>query len=132
MSVLSKNLFTNIVSMFNEIIPAYFEDAAQDNEPIYCVINSPIRTGITDEDAELIAFYVDVYGNDKLFDNGEDIIDVCDNIRNRLNKSIIKAPQLSGHLNFEKETPLQEAEFDINHRRQEWTARVFYYNKEGD
>ena len=100
MSVLSKSLFTSIVGMFNEIIPAYFEDAAQDNEPIYCVINSPIRTGITDEDAELIAFYVDVYGNDKLFDNGEDIIDVCDNLRNMLNKSIIKAPQLSGHLNF--------------------------------
>lgn len=127
MSVHSKMLFKTISEIFNEIVPAYFEDADAPNVLPYCVINNPVRTSISDQDGELIAFYVDIFGDDREENSEIELIDICDSLRNRLDKAIISSDGLGGHLNFEKDLPIQESDFDINHRRQEWTARVFYY-----
>lgn len=123
----TEKLYGAIVAAFNRVVPAYYEDADKPNDAIYCVINSPIHTDIADRNGDQVFFYVDVFGDDRAADNNESLQAVCDKMRNDLDAAIISAEgYFAGHLNFEKGVNMQESDFDINHRRQEWTARVFY------
>lgn len=120
-------LYEAILAAFNNVLPAYFEDADMPNDAIYCVINSPMHTDIADRQADNVFFYVDIFGDDRIPYNNERLQQACDALRNTLDGTIISAEgHFGGHLNFEKNLSLQETDYDINHRRQEWTARVFY------
>ncbi len=120
-------LYAAIVAAFNEVLPAYYEDAEKPSDALYCVINSPVHSNIADRGGDLVFFYVDLFGDDRITDNNTDLQRACDTLRNTLDAAIVRAEgYFGGHLNFEKCLNLQESDFDINHRRQEWTARVFY------
>lgn len=120
-------LYAAIVAAFDEVLPAYYEDAEKPSDALYCVINNPVHTDIADRNGDLVFFYVDLFGDDRVTDNNTALQQACDNLRNTLDAAIIRAEgYFGGHLNFEKSLNLDETEFDINHRRQEWTARVFY------
>lgn len=120
-------VYETIVEAFNAVIPAFFEDADMPNDPIYCVFNSPKHSDIADNNGDLIFFYIDLFGDDRTANNSVLLQQACDDLRNALTGAIISAEgYFAGHLNFEQNISLQESEFDINHRRQEWTARVFY------
>ena len=122
----TEKLYAEIAAKFNGVIPAYFADAELPADAIYCVINSPVHTDIADRGGDLVFFYVDIFGDDRAADNNAALQRACDSLRNTLDAEIISAPgYFAGHLNFEKSIDAQESEFDINHRRQEWTARVF-------
>lgn len=126
MPVRTKMLFIKITETFNKILPAFYEDALP-TAPLYCVINNPVVSSISDQGGDLVAFYVDIYSDDKICNSAEQLEEICESLRNELDKSIITdSGNFGGHLNFEKQFSTQESEFDINHRRQEWTARVFY------
>lgn len=120
-------LYAAIVAAFNEVLPAYYEDAEKPSDALYCVINSPVHSDIADRNGDLVFFYVDLFGDDRVTDNNTALQQACDSLRNTLDAAVIRAEgYFGGHLNFEKSLNLDESEFDINHRRQEWTARVFY------
>lgn len=120
-------LYAAIVAAFNEVLPAYYEDAEKPSDALYCVINSPVHSDIADRNGDLVFFYVDLFGDDRENDNNTALQQACDSLRNTLDAAVIRAEgHFGGHLNFEKSLNLDESEFDINHRRQEWTARVFY------
>lgn len=120
-------LYAAIVATFNKVLPSYFEDADKPADALYCVINNPVHSDIADRQGDLVFFYVDIFGDDKTTDNNAALQQACDNLRNALDAEIISAEGFfGGHLNFEKSLDVDESDFDINHRRQEWTARVFY------
>ena len=121
-------LYAAIVAAFNEVLPAYFEDADKPADALYCVINNPVHSNdIVDRQGDLVFFYVDIFGDDKTINNNAALQQACDNLRNALDAEIISAEgYFGGHLNFEKSLDVDESDFDINRRRQEWTARVFY------
>lgn len=120
-------LYAAIVAAFNEVLPAYYEDAEKPSDALYCVINSPVHSDIADRNGDLVFFYVDLFGDDRVTDNNTALQQACDSLRNTLDAAIISAEgYFGGHLNFEKSLDVDESDFDINHRRQEWTARVFY------
>ena len=94
-----------------------------------CIIRmqNAIHVDIADRNGDLVFFYVDLFGDDRENDNNTALQQACDSLRNTLDAAVIRAEgYFGGHLNFEKSLNLDESEFDINHRRQEWTARVFY------
>lgn len=123
----TKTLYSTIVEAFNAVYPTYFEDADMPKDDIYCVFNAPVHTDIADRQADNVFFYVDIFGDDRMPYNNERLQQACDDLRNALDGTIISAEgHFGGHLNFEKNLSLQETDYDINHRRQEWTARVFY------
>ena len=123
----TKTLYSTIVEAFKAVLPTYFEDADMPSAALYCVFNSPVHTDIADRQADNVFFYVDIYGDDRMPYNNERLQQACDALRNTLDGTIISAEgHFGGHLNFEKNLSLQETDYDINHRRQEWTARVFY------
>lgn len=120
-------LYAAIVAAFNEVLPAYYEDAEKPSDALYCVVNSPVHSDIADRQGDLVFFYVDIFGDDRTTDNNEDLQRACDSLRNILDAEIIRAEgYFGGHLNFEKSVNFDDSSFDINHRRQEWTVRVFY------
>lgn len=120
-------VYAAIVAAFNGVLPAYFEDAGKPADALYCVVNNPIHSDIADRQGDLVFFYVDIFGDDKDINNNAALQQACDNLRNALDAEIISAEgHFGGHLNFEKSLDVDESDFDINHRRQEWTARVFY------
>ena len=125
MAIRTKTLMIKIVETFNEFLSTFYEDAIATSS-LYCVINNPVVSSLCDQGSDLVAFYVDIYNDDKSSDATEQLEDICEKLRNELNGEIIKDNNFGGHLNFEKQFSVQEAEFDINHRRQEWTARIFY------
>lgn len=120
-------LYAAIVEAFNAVIPAYFDEAEKPSDALYCVINSPIHSDIADRNGDLVFFYVDLYGDDRTVNNNVTLQQSCDSLRNTLDASVIYDPgHFGGHLNFEKDITAQLTDIDINRRRQEWTARVFY------
>ncbi len=120
-------LYAAIVAAFNEVLPTYYEDADKPADALYCVVNSPVHTSIADRQGDLVFFYVDIFGDDRTIDSNTALQRACDNLRNVLDAETIRVEgYFGGHLNFEKSLNLDESEYDINHRRQEWTARVFY------
>lgn len=120
-------LYAAIVEAFNAVIPAYFDEAEKPSDALYCVINSPIHSDIADRNGDLVFFYVDLYGDDRTVNNNVTLQQACDSLRNTLDASVIYDPgHFGGHLNFEKDITAQLTDIDINRRRQEWTARVFY------
>jgi len=122
-------LLTVLVNKFNRILPTYREDAPEaESDECYCVLTHFKHTDVpADQPSDLVFFYADFYGDDRLPNDSTKLIGFCDQARSELDGEIIGAADVfGGHLNFEQTIPEQETDFDINHRRQEWTARVFW------
>lgn len=128
-TIRGKRLLEIVADEFNKILPSYYQIAPQDGElSSYCVISNANFSTIADSSAgDLIFFAADIYANEMLENASEELEELCEQLRNTFDgATIYKANELGGHLGFESQYPVQESDTDINHRRQEWAARVFY------
>ena len=123
----TETVYRVLTNAFSRIIPTYREDAPENVSEHYCVLNCFRHTPIADQHSDQIFFYANFYGDDRIDDDDVNLIKLCDRVRNELDETAIGAADIfGGHLNFERTLSEQDNDFDINCRRQEWTARVFY------
>lgn len=125
MGVNTQGLIEELTTTVNDIVPAYYEDAPENAALPFCVINNPIVSDLATGD--LVSFYIDIWADERKPNAAVELEFTCDILRNRLNGLIIsRENSFSGHLNFEKQFAVSDTEQDLLHRRQSWTARVFY------
>ena len=115
----------SLKNKINEISPTYYEEASKEASFPYIIISglhiTELKTG------DLVLFDLDIFADEKNLDATEELELLCDKIRNELSDEIIcNVKSFYGHLQFQSQMPVIEAEHDLCHRKISMSARIFY------
>lgn len=108
------------------IMPAYYDEAPTTARFPYAVINN-LR--INDGDGcDIVPFYIDLWADERSPKSTEELEAYCDKLRNELTNEVISCEYVfASHIGFDNQNYQTESEFDIAHRRLNFSARIFYY-----
>lgn len=108
------------------VLPCFFEEAPTKASFPYSVVNG-ININDLEESGDNLAFYLDVWADEKKPEATEELEALCDRLRNFLYNHVIYEREIfAAHIGFDNRSDITDGEFDLCHRRLSLSARIFY------
>lgn len=122
----TKDFIIELQNTINTFTTCFYENAPDDISEKYAVLSN---LDVTKMDPEDLAFFdIDLWNKETLNDkdNAIDIEEWCDNLRNNLNKSIIKVEnKFIARIYSEKRQNEKDNDFDLIHRKLIFSAKIY-------
>lgn len=114
-----------LITYANQTAATYYDTVPTDAVYPYACINSPL---VLDADGcDSLEFYLDIWADDKKPTATAELETLCDSFRRAFSAKIFTiTPQGAAHISFDRQITVAESDFDLCHRRQIYTARIFY------
>lgn len=115
----------NLIKHISKVVTCFYEEAPPGASFPFAVVSGEYITELNQGDN--LEFYLEIFADEKAENSTVEMEDLASSLRAHLNNAIIAADgRFSSHIGFENQKNTFESEPDLCHRRQTYTARIFY------